>query len=122
MNYGKAIRIARALADIPQRELARRVNIDSSLISLLEAGKRQPSREMLEKLSANLNIPFHLFVLLASEVEDTRSASAETLQQLATELARLLLHDNDHEKQKPGRSKTTQSLQRKTSETTSRKQ
>ena len=50
MNYSKAIRVARALADVPQRELARRVAIDASLVSMLESGKRNPSLATLEKI------------------------------------------------------------------------
>ena len=122
MNYGKAIRVARALADIPQRELARRLNLDSSLISLLEAGKRQPSRETLEKLAASLNIPFHLFVLLASEKEDTNSASAEMLQQLATELGRLLLSEDDEGQQNIRRRQAAKPRQRETTPAASRSQ
>ena len=36
MDYSKAMRIARALADMSQRELATRIEVDASLISMLE--------------------------------------------------------------------------------------
>ncbi len=92
MNYSKAIRIARALADIPQRELAARTSIDKSLISMLESGKRKPSLETLERISNALEIPFHLFTLLATEPEDIRSGNtADELNQLAVSLTKLLL-------------------------------
>jgi len=91
MNYSKAIRIARALADIPQRELAKRVSIDASLVSMLESGKRKPSLDTLEKIAAALGIPFHLFTLLASEPGDVSGADPESVQRLGAGLGRLLL-------------------------------
>jgi transcriptional regulator with XRE-family HTH domain len=97
MDYGKAIRIVRALADIPQRELARRLDVDPSLISLIEAGKRKPSREFLERFATILGVPFHLLILLASGPGDSKDVSPETLEKLAMELATLLFTKGDHE-------------------------
>jgi transcriptional regulator with XRE-family HTH domain len=97
MDYGKAIRIARALADIPQRELARRLDVDPSLISLIEAGKRKPSREFLERFATNLGIPFHLLILLASGPGDAKDVSHKTLEKLGVELATLLFSKGNDE-------------------------
>ena len=91
MNYSKAIRIARSLADMPQRVLAERVDLDPSLISMLESGKRRPSLDTLEKISKALGVPFHLFTLLATEQEDIQTGNAGDLNQLAIGLAKLLL-------------------------------
>jgi transcriptional regulator with XRE-family HTH domain len=91
MNYSKAIRIARSLADMPQRELAQHISLDPSLISMLESGKRNPSRATLEKIAKRLGIPLHLFTLLAAEPEDLKGVSAEEISSLATGLIRLLL-------------------------------
>jgi transcriptional regulator with XRE-family HTH domain len=97
MNYSKAIRVARALADVPQRELASRVEIDASLVSMLESGKRKPSLATLEKIAAALGIPFHLFTLLASEPEDVRGANSDAVHQLAVGLTKLLLRGEEDE-------------------------
>ena len=70
MDYSRAIRIGRSLADVPQRELAERVSADPSLISMIESGKRKPTRELLERIAKALDIPFHLFALLATEPQD----------------------------------------------------
>ena len=91
MNYSKAIRIARSLADMPQRELAERVSIDASLISMLESGRRKPTREVLEKIADALDIPFHLFALLATESEDLSTGDSESVHRLAVGLSKLLL-------------------------------
>lgn len=103
MNYSKAIRIARALSDIPQKELAERISSDPSLISMLEAGKRRPSLATLEKISENLEIPFHLFTLLGAEPDDLNGISQEEMTQLATGLTRLLLQRKIHGPDRSGR-------------------
>lgn len=95
MDYAKAIRIARALADVPQRELARRVSMDSSLISMLESGKRRPSLETLEKIADALGLPFHLFALLGTEARDAKGAKSEDIERLAVGLTKLLLRRED---------------------------
>jgi transcriptional regulator with XRE-family HTH domain len=92
MDYSKAIRISRALADMPQRELANRIGVDASMISMLESGLRKPSLETLEKIATALDLPFHLFALLGAEPKDARSIRAQEIERLAMGLAKLLLH------------------------------
>jgi len=47
MNYGKAVRIARSIADISQSKLAESADLDRSYLSLIESEKRQPTLETL---------------------------------------------------------------------------
>lgn len=91
MDYAKAIRIARSLADMPQKELAARLSVDPSLISMLESGKRAPTRRILERIAKALEMPFHLFALLATESTDLNDTDAESIQHLAKGLSKLLL-------------------------------
>lgn len=91
MDYCKAIRVARSLADMPQKELAERISVDPSLVSMLESGRRKPTREILEKIAGALNMPFHLFALLATETDDLNSEDSESIHRLATGLSKLLL-------------------------------
>ena len=95
MNYGKAVRISRALADMSQRELAVALEADPSYISLIEANKREPSREFLEKLAHKLEIPLHLLILLATETEGQEDENNRRLNELAEALARLLFPTDD---------------------------
>lgn len=74
-----------------QRELAERISIDASLVSMLESGKRKPSLDTLEKIAEALGIPFHLFTLLASEPADMKGADPAAVQRLAVGLGKLLL-------------------------------
>jgi transcriptional regulator with XRE-family HTH domain len=95
MNYGKAVRISRSLADLSQRDLAAILETDASYISLIEANKREPSREFLERLADKLRIPMHLFVLLATEVEERGDENKHRLSELAQALVKLLFSTDE---------------------------
>ena len=108
MNYSKAIRVARSLADISQGELADRAEIDRSYLSLIESGKRKPSIETIEKIANALKLPFHLLSLLGSEETDVRKASHEQIASLSLALTKLLLEvssdeptEGNQERQRP---------------------
>lgn len=90
MDYGKGIRIARAVAGIRQKQLAKLSGLDPSHISLIEKGKRQPSLEALEKLSKALNVPQDLLILLSVGPSDVNSRTADELHRVAESLANML--------------------------------
>jgi transcriptional regulator with XRE-family HTH domain len=90
MDYAKAIRIARSIADITQGELAERSRLDRSYLSLIESGKRKPSVETLENIASALKIPFHLLTLLATEKKESPHIGDEQVHGLAKHLAYLL--------------------------------
>jgi transcriptional regulator with XRE-family HTH domain len=92
MEYGKGIRIARAIAGIRQKQLAKLSGLDASHISLIEKGKRQPSLEALEKLSKALNVPQDLLILLAAEPNDLKSRTPGEIHRVAESLANMLLN------------------------------
>jgi transcriptional regulator with XRE-family HTH domain len=91
MDYSRAIRIARSLADLPQSELAKKISVDPSLVSMLERGKRKPTRDILERIAEALEIPFHLFALLATEPADLTTDDSGSINRLAVGLTKLLL-------------------------------
>lgn len=91
MNYGRAIRIARTAYGLTQGELADRLSVGASHLSLIESGKRQPSLRVLKEISAGLEVPLHLLTLLASdpsEFEDPKNA--DQVVDVAKRLLRLL--------------------------------
>jgi transcriptional regulator with XRE-family HTH domain len=90
MDYGKGIRIARAVVGIRQKQLAKLSGLDASHISLIEKGKRHPSLEALERISKALNVPQDLLVLLAAEARDLKSRTPEEIQRAAEFLANML--------------------------------
>lgn len=88
MNYGKAIKIVRTAHGLTQAELAERLSIGPSHLSLIEAGRRQPSLRVLDEISVALGVPPHLLMLLSSGPEDFE---AHTDPGQIAELARSLL-------------------------------
>ncbi|MGO9336828.1 MAG: helix-turn-helix domain-containing protein [Terracidiphilus sp.] len=112
MNFGKAIRIVRSIADVSQGELAAKSSLDRSYLSLIESEKRKPTVETLQRISSALNIPFHLLTLLATEREDAKHINEGQVQGLATELTRLLLKgekDNERASHKANSGKSERS-------------
>jgi XRE family transcriptional regulator, fatty acid utilization regulator len=90
-NYGKAFRIIRAAFGLRQSELAERMPITASQISLIEAGKRQPSLRVVNALANAVGVPAALISLLASNASEVESKSNEEISDLARALLRLLV-------------------------------
>jgi transcriptional regulator with XRE-family HTH domain len=92
MNYGKALRIARAIAGVEQKQLASEAGFDASHISLLEKGARQPSVGAIAKLCRALQIPEPLFNMLAAESADLRGLDEQEFELIGTSLTRFLIN------------------------------
>ena len=92
MDYGRAIRIVRTAYGLTQTELAERLSIGSSQLSLVESGRRKPSLKVLDEVSNALGVPAHLLTLLASEPEDIDDKrNAPEIAELAKALLKLLV-------------------------------
>jgi transcriptional regulator with XRE-family HTH domain len=74
-NIGQHIRKARKLAGLSQEELADRIKVNRSYLSLVENGKSSPTFEFLEKLAGGLKISVEALVL-GEETSDSTSPSA----------------------------------------------
>ncbi len=96
MDYGKALRISRAIAGLQQKELAEIAGLDPSHISLIEKGKRKPSMGAVQSLARALQIPEHLMVLLAAEPQDLDIKDSKELERAVHSLAELLLRHATH--------------------------
>ena len=84
--------MARSIANISQQELAKRASLNRSYISLIESGDRNATTETLEKIATALQIPTHLFTLLAVEESDKTTIGKDQIQTSAVALTKLLLH------------------------------
>jgi transcriptional regulator with XRE-family HTH domain len=90
-NYAKAFRVIRAAFGLRQSELSDRIGISASQLSLIEAGKRQPSLRVIAGLATAVGVPSALITLLASSPEDVESHSDDDVSDLARALLRLLV-------------------------------
>lgn len=93
MDYGKALRISRAVAGLGQNQLAAAAGLDASHISLIEKGTRKPSVRAIAKLCRALRIPEPLFNMLAAESKDLHGIEEDEFQQIGVYLARFLLRN-----------------------------
>ena len=97
MNYGKAIKIVRTAHGLTQAELTERLSIGPSHISLIEAGRRQPSLRVLDEISAALGVPPHLLALLSSGPEEVEAhADPKQIAELARSLLGVLVSSERH--------------------------
>jgi transcriptional regulator with XRE-family HTH domain len=95
-NYAKAFRIVRAAFGLRQAELAERVKISASQLSLIEAGRRQPSLRVVDALARAVGVPAALITLLASTPEEVElGGDDKTVSDLARALLRLLVAAKD---------------------------
>lgn len=88
MDYGRGLKKARKSTDLSQRRLARLAGFDASYVSQLEAGKRKPSLEALEKLANALGMPESVLLLMCADKTDLRGIDQKEAKAL---LGRLLL-------------------------------
>ena len=57
INIGKTIRLLRINAGIKQKDLAHTLGITPSYLSLVETGKKQPGRRLIERAAEKLGVP-----------------------------------------------------------------
>jgi transcriptional regulator with XRE-family HTH domain len=90
-DYAKAFRIIRAAFGLKQSELAARMPITASQLSLIEAEKRQPSLRVVNGLANAVGVPAALISLLASTADNVQSKPDAEISDLARALLRLLV-------------------------------
>ena len=60
LGIGQIIKILRAAIGLKQKDLADKVGIQPHYLSLVEAGKREPSLAVLRKIANELDVPVSL--------------------------------------------------------------
>jgi transcriptional regulator with XRE-family HTH domain len=111
MTVGESIKSLRAAAGLMQRDLAKRVGISASMLSLVEADKREPSLGVLRSIGRALEVPTSVLFAVALADEDVGRGTkmAQQVRHLTDnifEAARLslILRHNLRDKSKPRRS------------------
>jgi transcriptional regulator with XRE-family HTH domain len=94
-DYAKAFRIIRAAFGLRQSELAALMPITASQLSLIEAGKRQPSLRVVNGLASAVGVPTALISLLASTTAEVDAKEDANISDLARALLRTLVAAQD---------------------------
>lgn len=94
MTFGEYIKSLRVSAGLKQQELADRVGISASMLSLLESSKREPTIKMIKELARALEVPSSaLFATALAEGDDNSDIPAmKHLRALTDALARATQH------------------------------
>jgi XRE family transcriptional regulator, regulator of sulfur utilization len=97
-DFAKAFRVIRAAQGWQQADMARKLGISASQLSLIEAGKRQPSLRVVEDLAEAVQIPTPLVMLLGSDEENLAN---QDMSALGGALLRLLVSTRDKQRVLP---------------------
>lgn len=68
----KALKLIRAFYDISQSELSDRLGISKSYLSEIESGKKQPTIEILNKYSAQFDIPLSSILFFSENMDSNK--------------------------------------------------
>jgi transcriptional regulator with XRE-family HTH domain len=90
MNLGRSIKLCRTNLGLSQEELADRVGLSASYISLIEKGGRDPAVSTAEKIAAALGVPTSLLMFLAADPGELQGVPEEVRDKLASVTLRLL--------------------------------
>ena len=66
---GKALRLLRLFYDLSQTEVARRLGVNKSWISEIEAGNKSPTLELLQKYSDLFDIPVSSIMFFSESLQ-----------------------------------------------------
>ena len=90
-DYARAFRIIRAAFGQKQSELAARMSISVSQLSLIEANKRTATPKIIEALANATRVPVELVELLAASREDVDSKTSREIAEASQVFLKLLV-------------------------------
>lgn len=96
MKIGKVIRMLRARRGLTLAALSELAGISHSYLSLLEAGKRQPTLETLDRLATALSVPTAGLIVLATPKSKLDTVAPASGAAKLYEALMLLLEELDH--------------------------
>ena len=88
MKFSQSLKTLREAADLMQRDLAQRMGVSPSLLSLVEAGRREPTMSFIRRAGRALGIPPS--VLFAVALSDDAAAFSPANRRQADRLTRQL--------------------------------
>lgn len=68
MSIGQSVKLFRVHAKMKQKELAQKLGIKDSYLSLIENEKKEPSLSLLKKIAGTLDVPIAMFFWENSEL------------------------------------------------------
>ena len=90
MNLGRSIKMCRTNQGLSQEDLATRIGMSVSNISLIEQGKRDPAFSTIEEVASALGVTLSLLTFLAAEPGELRGVPEDVRDKLAGVAYKLL--------------------------------
>jgi len=78
-HIGKTIKLLRVASRLKQKELARMAGISQNYLSLIESDRKEPSLQVIERISARLGVPIAGIFLLSMDTPTGLSGDETTL-------------------------------------------
>lgn len=91
MELGRAIKVMRTASGIKQKDIASKTGVTANYLSLVEAGKREPSISFLRQLAKALGVPVGLFFLWEEGASEGSPKNNPQVRALLTELEAMYL-------------------------------
>ena len=90
MNLGKSIKLCRTGQGLSQEDLAKKIGMSISYVSLLEKNLRDPSTSTVEKIADALEVPLSVLTFLAAEPRELKGIPSDVRDKLASVAIMLL--------------------------------
>jgi transcriptional regulator with XRE-family HTH domain len=71
----EALRLVRVFHDVSQKDMAARLQISPPYLSEIEAGKKEPTLQLLRRYSEELNIPMSSILFFSEHMDDGTTAT-----------------------------------------------
>lgn len=91
MKLGRAIKVMRTASGIKQKDIASEIGVTPNYVSLVEAGKREPSIAFLRQIAKVIGVPVGLFFLWAESADENAPKINPQLRVLLSELEAMYL-------------------------------
>ena len=91
MNIGTQIQKIRRKNNISQGQLAKDCGITQTYLSLIEHNKKDPNISLLKVITAKLNIPLSLLLLMSLDKEDIPEDKSELFNEIAPEISPIII-------------------------------
>jgi transcriptional regulator with XRE-family HTH domain len=102
LRIGQIIKILRAAIGLRQKDLAERVGIQPHYLSLVEAGKREPSIAVLRKIASELDVPVSLLFWEAEQrpelIATEHQERWKSLRSFLVEMERMRLREKNEQR------------------------
>ena len=101
-QIGRTIKVLRTALGIKQRELARRLGISANYLSMIEAGKREPTLKLLRAIGSTMQVPVSVLLVEGTVPSDNtpseQSSSYQEIKNLILQTQRIILESRSQEK------------------------